>query len=67
MKPIKRAFGLLFLILNGLWLLANTLIPEPFSSFSFRTVFVQYAGIIRNCLPCGKSGETKIKDIVYTL
>ena len=29
-----------------MWLLADTLIPDPFSYFSFRSVFVQYTGVI---------------------
>lgn len=32
--------------LTLLWLLADTLLPEPFTYFSFRHVFVQYSGVI---------------------
>ncbi|WP_243755415.1 ferric reductase-like transmembrane domain-containing protein [Thiomicrorhabdus sp. 6S3-12] len=46
MKPIKIAFALIFLSLSGLWLLADTLLPEPMNYFAFRGVFVQYSGVI---------------------
>ncbi|HEY9148591.1 MAG TPA: ferric reductase-like transmembrane domain-containing protein [Gammaproteobacteria bacterium] len=46
MKNIKRAFLLLVLLLGGSWLLADTLLPEPFTYFSFRTVFVQFTGVL---------------------
>ena len=46
MKPIKIFFVLLLLLLTALWLLADTLMPEPFSYFSFRSVFIQYTGVI---------------------
>lgn len=46
MKNIKVAFGLLFLVLSGAWLLADTFIPDPFTYFSFRAVFIQYSGLV---------------------
>lgn len=46
MKNIKTAFLLLGVGLSALWLLADTLVPEPFTYFSFRTVFVQYTGVL---------------------
>ncbi len=46
MTNIKIAFGLLFLVVTGLWLLADTLLPETLSYFAFRTPFVQYTGVI---------------------
>lgn len=46
MKPIKILFISLFVLLTVLWFMADTLIPEPFTYFSFRTVFVQYSGVI---------------------
>lgn len=46
MKNIKVAFWLLLLTLSAVWLLADSLIPDPFTYFSFRAVFVQYTGII---------------------
>jgi len=46
MKAIQRVFlaGLLGLI--GLWFLADTLLPQPLTYFSFRDVFVQLTGIL---------------------
>ncbi|WP_299199704.1 ferric reductase-like transmembrane domain-containing protein [uncultured Amphritea sp.] len=46
MKPIKIFFALLLLVLTALWLFADTLMPEPFSYFAFRGVFIQYSGVI---------------------
>ena len=46
MNKIKCSLGWLLLILTAAWLLADTLIPQPFTYFSFRTVFVQYTGVI---------------------
>lgn len=46
MKNIKVALWLLLLVVSALWLLADTLIPQPFTYFSFRTVFVQYTGVL---------------------
>lgn len=46
MKPIKVAFTTFLLLLTGLWLIADSLMPEPFTYFSFRAVFVQYSGVI---------------------
>ncbi|HEX5371608.1 MAG TPA: ferric reductase-like transmembrane domain-containing protein [Aquabacterium sp.] len=46
MKHIKVAFLLIMLLLTALWLAADTLAPTPFTYFSFRSVFVQYSGVI---------------------
>lgn len=46
MKNIKLAFVTLFLVLTGLWLFADTLLPQPLTYFSFRGVFVQYSGVL---------------------
>lgn len=46
MKYIKWTFGSLFLLLSAAWLLADTFFPDPFTYFSFRSVFVQYTGVI---------------------
>ena len=46
MKSIRVAFAAFFLLLTALWLLADTLAPSPFTYFSFRSVFVQYTGVL---------------------
>src|SRR5690606_4110093 len=46
MRRIKFAFVGLFAGLTALWLLADTLFPQPFGYFPFRTVFVQLTGIL---------------------
>lgn len=46
MKRIKVAFVTIVLLLTALWLSADTLVPEPFTYFSFRAVFMQYSGVI---------------------
>lgn len=46
MKRIKLAFLAILLLLTALWLAADTLTPTPFNYFSFRTVFMQYSGVI---------------------
>jgi len=46
MKRIKLSLLLLLLALTGLWLLADTLAPTPFTYFAFRTVLVQLTGVI---------------------
>jgi len=46
MKNIKLSLWALLLGLTGLWLLADTLVPEPFTYFSFRDAFMQYSGLI---------------------
>jgi len=45
-KSIKLTFIALLLALTGLWLLADTIAPQPFTYFSFRSVLVQYTGIV---------------------
>lgn len=46
MKRIKISFLVILLLLTALWLAADTLMPEPFTYFSFRVVFMQYSGTI---------------------
>ncbi|WP_428035407.1 ferredoxin reductase family protein [Amphritea sp.] len=46
MKQIKLFYIGSLLVFTALWLLADTLIPEPFSYFAFRAVFIQYSGVI---------------------
>lgn len=31
---------------SGLWLLADTLVPQPLTYFTFRDVFIQYSGVV---------------------
>ena len=46
MKSIKLTLSALLALLTVLWLMADTPAPQPFSYFAFRTVFMQYSGII---------------------
>jgi predicted ferric reductase len=46
MKRIKVSLGAILLLLTALWLAADTLVPERFTYFSFRAVFVQYSGVL---------------------
>lgn len=46
MKPIKLSLWGLFLLLSGLWLLADTLAPQPFNYFALRVVVMQYSGVL---------------------
>jgi predicted ferric reductase len=46
MKRIKVSFLAILLLLTALWLIADTLAPEPFTYFSFRAVFMQYSGVL---------------------
>ena len=46
MTRIKVSLLVVLLLLTALWLAADTLLPEPFTYFSFRTVFMQYSGVI---------------------
>jgi len=46
MKRIKIALLAILLTLTALWLAADTLVPTPFTYFSFRKVFVQYSGVL---------------------
>ena len=46
MSKIKYAFWGTLLLSSGLWMYSDTLLPEPFTYFSFRSVFVQYSGVI---------------------
>ena len=40
MKRIKTALVAILVLLVGLWLTADTLLPQPLTYFSFRTAFV---------------------------
>jgi predicted ferric reductase len=46
MKTIQRALWATLLLPAALWLLADTLWPQPFNYFAFRTVAVQFTGVI---------------------
>lgn len=46
MKPIQYFLIATLLLLTGLWLAADTLLPEPLTYFSFRSVFMQYSGVL---------------------
>ncbi|MBE2241184.1 MAG: ferric reductase-like transmembrane domain-containing protein [Burkholderiaceae bacterium] len=46
LNPIRIFFFAALAVLTGLWLLADTALPQPFTWFSFRAVFVQWTGII---------------------
>ncbi len=46
MSAIKLALIAILLVLTALWLAADTLLPEPFTYFAFRSVFVQYSGVL---------------------
>lgn len=46
MRNIKTALLAFVAALTALWLLADTFVPDPLTYFSFRSVFVQYTGIL---------------------
>lgn len=46
MNGIKAALAALLAVMTALWLLADGLVPDPFTYFSFRAVFIQLTGII---------------------
>ena len=46
MKPIRNVLILTLVGLTALFVLADTLLPQPLTWFSFRTVFLQYSGIV---------------------
>jgi len=46
MKAIKIGLWGLLAVLTGFWLMADSLLPEPMTWFSFRTPFVQYTGVL---------------------
>tara|TARA_R110001583_G_scaffold130834_1_gene282565 strand:+ start:67843 stop:69180 length:1338 start_codon:yes stop_codon:yes gene_type:complete len=46
MKSIKYTLLLALLLPTALWLFADSLLPEPLTYFSFRSVFVQYSGVM---------------------
>lgn len=46
MRNIRTALVAFVAALTGLWLLADTFLPEPLTYFSFRSVFVQYTGLV---------------------
>jgi predicted ferric reductase len=45
-KSIKVAFWCLLLGVTGIWLLSDTLLPEPATFFPIRAVWVQYTGVV---------------------
>ena len=46
MTKIARVLAAMLVLLTGLWLLADTLVPQPFSYFAFRAKFMQYSGVL---------------------
>ena len=46
MKRIQIALVGAIAALSALWLLADTLWPQPLSYFAFRIAFMQYSGVI---------------------
>ncbi|MGR5133436.1 ferredoxin reductase family protein [Vibrio alfacsensis] len=46
MKNIKLVFIVGLLVISAFWMLADTFLPEPFTYFTFRSVFIQYSGVI---------------------
>lgn len=46
MKRIKVSLIAILVLLTALWLAADTLLPEPLTYFSFRSVFVQFSGVL---------------------
>ncbi|WP_097460612.1 ferredoxin reductase family protein [Mangrovitalea sediminis] len=46
MKAIRLSFLAILVVPTILWLFADTWVPEPFTYFSFRAVFIQYSGVI---------------------
>ena len=46
MKAATRFFVVFLLAIAGLWLMADSLLPDPFGWFPFRGVFVQFTGAI---------------------
>ena len=46
MKRLHLAFLATLLLPTALWLATDTLLPDPFTYFSFRPVFMQYSGVI---------------------
>ena len=50
MKKIHWSFWGLLLALTALWLLADTLWPAQGGYFAFRTVWVQYSGVLAMAL-----------------
>lgn len=46
MTKVKTVFWALLIVLSALWLLADTLLPEPLTYFSFRHAFMQYSGFM---------------------
>jgi predicted ferric reductase len=46
MTRIKVSLLVFLLLLTALWFSADTLLPEPITYFTFRTVFMQYSGLV---------------------
>lgn len=46
MKNIKLSFGALIALLTAFWLMADSAVPQPFTYFAFRSVFMQYSGVV---------------------
>lgn len=46
MNRIKLVLLFLLALITAAWLAADTLMPDPFGYFTFRSVFVQYSGLL---------------------
>lgn len=46
MTSIQIALIAILALLSALWWVADTLFPQPFGYFPFRTVFMQYSGAL---------------------
>lgn len=46
MRKIKMSLLLVIVVTTILWLMADSLWPQPFTYFSFRKVFIQYTGVL---------------------
>lgn len=46
MQSIKITIVVLFAFVTGLWLMADTFMPQPFGYFPWRHVMVQYSGVM---------------------
>ena len=43
---IKTFLIVALIVLSGVWMLADSLLPQPLTYFSFRAVFMQYSGVL---------------------
>lgn len=45
-RALKRTQLASLLLLTGLWMMADTFLPQPLTYFSFRAIFVQFTGVL---------------------